>query len=178
MARPWTTREIQLLRTHGYNGAPWLAIQLERSERSVRSKAGELGISLRRPGVRAGLLVGQRRGSRWLDSADVPGARGRLEQIREDVLAGRLDLGRVYEQIVERLSGSRPPCPRCASRPIERDRTGLCEICHYRALAEAQRESSLLADAKRELGRRRQEISRSRRARAIDEEELDDDLDA
>lgn len=176
--RPWTTAELKLLQEQGHLGAKALAELLDRSTQSVKHVAHRHGISLRRRGERRGLLLGQPRRTSWKTSADtIPTER--LERIRQEALAGDLNLEELYRRIREDiLNPHRPICPKCATRPQEKPATGLCQVCHYRELARAHRDHEALVDAKRELWRARQARSREGRARRSAEEptlELDAD---
>ena len=163
--RAWTTAEITHLTQHSHLGAKHLAIELDRSERSIRLKAAELGISLRQPGSRRGILIGQPRGTKWTDQPEVMG-RDRLTRIREDILAGKLHLPTILAQIRRQLEQPLDLCPKCTSRAVDRPQTGLCQVCHLRELARGHRDEDDLQDAKRELWRARQERSRANRRQA------------
>lgn len=98
----------------------------------------------------------------------------RLAQIREEALNGELDLATLEERVRSARSGkARPVCPSCVARPQEHTSTGLCGVCHMRALAQAHRENHIVDDAKRELWRAKQEASRARRSTLRKEETVD-----
>lgn len=175
--RPWTSKEIEILRANADRGAATIAALLDRSPMSVKHVAHRLGISLRRRGERRGLLLGQSRGTSWKASTDsIPAER--LDRIRRDALAGDLDLAELYRRIREDVTDqTRPLCPLCAARPQDKQATGLCAVCHYRELARVHRDQEALTDAKRELWRARQARSREGRARRTGQDTLDLDGD-
>ena len=152
--RPWTTAEIGILRRDCALGAAALARILDRSEGAIRSAAKRHRISLRRKGERRGLLLGQPRGQRWDP---------RLDSIREEALAGTIDIAALEER-ARGLARKAPRCPVCGVRPQERASTGFCEVCHTRALADSYRTETALREARREHWRVRQEASRERRS--------------
>ncbi|HXF73984.1 MAG TPA: hypothetical protein VNO79_15415 [Actinomycetota bacterium] len=123
--RPWTLRELEELRRLAHLGAVGAAAVLRRSVPAVRAAAWRHRISLRRPGERRGLVLGQPRGVR---------TEGELRRLREQVLSGELDPAEVEARGAAVLLGA-DLCPACASRPPEVASTGLCRPCHLRALA-------------------------------------------
>lgn len=160
--KPWTSSEILKLRNNCNLGAEAVALMLGRSVKSVKHKAARERISLRKPGERRGLLIGQARDTAWMDQTGISPAR--LKEIREQAVAGELDLGRLEQRIADAVRRpNRPMCPWCATRPIERQTTGLCEPCHLRELARAHREEAERAAARRDLDAARQQASRARR---------------
>lgn len=160
--RAWTSGEIQKLRNNAHLGAQACATILGRSVKSVKQKAQRERISLRPPGERRGLLLGQAKHAAWMDQGVI--SPGRLREMREQAIAGELDLGRLERIIVDRVRNPhRPLCPWCGTRPAERQTTGLCEPCHLRELARAHREEAERAAARRELDAARQQASRARR---------------
>lgn len=162
--REWTLSEIETVRTNADLGAEALAQILDRSQNSIRQLAKRQRISLRQRGERRGLVLGQPKGTRWIDQDGVDKAR--LAAIRNDVLDGSTDPANLESRIREIALGSqKPTCPSCGVRPQDRPTTGLCEVCHLRALAQAHRDDQATREAKRELWRARQESSRSRRAK-------------
>lgn len=159
----WTTKEISYLRENSHLGAEAIARHLHRTPTAIRLKARNLGVSLRRPGSRRGLLLGQPRGTRWSDLGPST-ASGRLERLRSDVLSGKVHLPALYERIRRQMDESTVAlCPSCTARPVEREQTGLCSVCHLRELARAHRDEDELQTAQRELWRARQERSRANR---------------
>lgn len=163
-ARPWTSSEIQLLRSQSHLGYRVLAVMLDRSEGAVRWQAHAQRISLRQKGSRAGLILGQPRGVAWLGQTGHGMSPERLEQLRAESLSGEIDIAVLEERIRENIYGrSRPICPSCTQRPQERESTGLCEACHLRELARAHRDEVDRREARRDLWRARQESSRHRR---------------
>lgn len=160
----WTSFEITTLRQNAHLGAHACAALLGRSVKSVKRKAEQKRISLRKPGERRGLILGQNRGTSWIDQKVSGIDPARLEALRRDVLSGEVDMTileqRVRDAVLER---HRPLCPWCGQRPQERATTGLCEPCHWRELARAHRDSVERTAARRELDAARQEASRARR---------------
>lgn len=164
-SREWTLSEIETVRANADLGAEVISQLLDRSENSIRQLAKRQRISLRQRGERRGLVLGQPAGTRWIDQDGVDKAR--LLAIRSDVLDGSTDLSQLESRVREIALGSqKPTCPSCGVRPQDRAATGLCEVCHLRALAQAHRDDQATREAKRELWRARQESSRSRRAKA------------
>lgn len=162
--REWTLSEIQLVRDNAHLGVHTLAQMLNRSENSIRHLASRLRISLRQRGSRRGLLLGQRRGVRW---GYQQGDGIALSMLRNDVLDGETNLTELESRVREIALGSeKPTCPACGARPQTRETTGLCEVCHLRALAQAHRDDKATREAKRELWRARQESSRAKRAKS------------
>jgi ribosomal protein L37AE/L43A len=161
--RPWTTDELRLLREHAHEGAHVLAVMLGRSVDAVRWAAKVRRISLRRAGERRGILLGQR--GPW---GDQPGMDpSRAAAIRVDILAGYVDMGELERRARDMAHGTRRPvCPSCGQREQERPSTGLCEVCHNRALAQAHRDDVERRESRRELWQERQRKSRRNRAGA------------
>jgi ribosomal protein L37AE/L43A len=164
-SRAWTTSEIEYMRKNSHLGAKALAGIFGRSQRSVVCAATRLRISLRPPGERRGLILGQPRAQSWAEQKSIGMTADRLERIRDDVLSGDVTMTSLEARAREIALGdrARPVCPACGARPQERKSTGLCEPCHLRALAQAHRDSESQRDAQRELWRARQESSRSKR---------------
>ena len=159
---PWGTDEVRTLREHASQGAVVVAIMLGRSEHSVRQAAKRYRISLRRKGERRGLILGQT--GRWADGAQTGADPTRLAVIREEVLAGVVDIAALEQRVRDAVHGPRRPiCPSCCQREQERPSTGLCEVCHLRELARAHRDEVERREARRELWQARQEKSRRRR---------------
>lgn len=52
--KPWSDSEVTFLKTYASKGAQLLAIELGRSSSQIRSKAMQLGLSLRQPGSTRG----------------------------------------------------------------------------------------------------------------------------
>jgi hypothetical protein len=151
----WTGSEIAFLRSHASLGAEEIARELGRSTSSVKSAAKRLRISLRRPGSRRGLVLGQPRSI----------------SLRRELRAGALS-GRVSAEALEarRRLEELEICPSCAAREITNPKTGLCTVCHKRGLERAHREEleRLRAEdaAQRDLWQARQEVKRARDRRA------------
>lgn len=153
-AKPWTTREIAELHRVAPLGAETASEVLGRSLWSVRHRAYRSRISLRRPGSRAGRILGQPRGARWA-SRNGSGRAALLRVLREDCLAGRADMARI-ERRIRLLARGAPLCPGCASRPQEIAATGLCEDCHLDRLAWGHRMERERTQVWREVDRERQ----------------------
>jgi hypothetical protein len=159
--REWTSSEVAALRKHADLGVRALSELLDRSVDSIESAAKRYRVSLRRKGERRGRILGQT--GPWIDGR--PGADpARLAAIREDALAGLLDLAALEARIRDHVHGPRRPiCPSCGQREQERPQTGLCEVCHLRLLAQMHRDEVERRDARRELWQSRQEKSRAKR---------------
>jgi hypothetical protein len=154
----WKMSEIAELRRLAPLGAQVVADQLGRSVWSVRKQAYRLRISLRPSGERRGVVLGQPRGTR----AYPPQRLRFLRQLREDILAGRIDVVRM-ERRIRAITHGADLCPECAKRPIENERTGLCEDCHLDRLTWAHALEADRAEKDRQLLRERQRKSRARR---------------
>ena len=152
--RRWTTREISYLRGHSREGAAAIAAHLGRTVRAVRQQATRMRISLRRVGVRRGLLLGQPRGESW--------RRGPAALIRQAALAGELDLTLAEARVEGDLTDPLPVCPSCGVRPARHAKTGLCVVCQRRRLAEQYKEQAAEAQANREYQVAKQQAHRSR----------------
>jgi hypothetical protein len=150
IAHPWTTAEIKLLRANSSLGASALAAMLGRTPASVRRAAVRYRVSLRSPGERRGLVLGQPRGV----------------SLKRDLRADLARDRRLAELVARNLSLPRDAdlCPACARRPITVHSTGLCGVCHMKKLAEAHRDALAEIAAQRELLAARQQ----HRARAED----------
>lgn len=163
--RPWTSSEIARMRAHANLGTAAVAELLGRSVRSVKNKAHRERISLRGDGYRGGLIVGQSRSSSWMSQSGM--SPRRLAEIREQVIAGNLDIGELERRVIDAVRNpQRPLCPWCGTRPIQRQTTGLCEPCHLRELARAHRDEAARIEAHRDLDAARQQASRARRKTA------------
>lgn len=155
--RPWTSSEIATLREHAHLGATAVATLLGRSVRAVRLAASRNRISLRRQGERRGIILGQPRAVSWSSQSGAGADSTRLSAIREDALAGVIDLGDLERRALEEMvSRTRSLCPSCGARPQERRSTGLCEPCHLRGLARAHRDEMDRREARRDLWAARQ----------------------
>jgi hypothetical protein len=163
-ANPWTSSEIALLRKNADKGARYVAEALGRSVNSVKQMAKRQRISLRRRGSRSGLLLGQPRGSSWLELRHDGITAERLKALREDVLNGDLDLTVLESQLVAIAKGKEPDlCPQCATRYVQRAVSGLCAPCHLRILSRLHQDAVDTRNAERQLWAARQENSRDRR---------------
>jgi hypothetical protein len=158
--RDWTTAELSRLRELAAEsfGIEAIAELLERSVDSVRSAASRNRISLRRKGITAGILLGQPRGTSFRRPTVEE-----LAELRDDVLAGRIDLPSLERVVLAKAEPEAELCPSCVARPQEVASTGLCTQCHLKRLAEAHREVREPSPAQRELWRERQRKSRRRR---------------
>jgi len=144
-AKPWTTRDLLYLREHREDGAGAIAEVLGRSVGSVRAQANRWRISLRKPGSRKGIRIGQPRGVR----------------LPKELRDGLLETGQV---VADRLQ-MRPDeelCPQCGHRPIRIESLGICRVCHLRNLTDHHRELENEQAAQRELWAARQARHRSR----------------
>jgi len=143
----WTTGEVKVLRECAHLGADELARRLGRTRPSVKRAAQRYRISLRRPGVRDGLLLGQPRGL----------------SLRRDMREALLAYPHLLEQRLQ-MDYEAELCPACAAREISVASTGLCRPCHLRHLAEIHREAIAEQQAKRALWVERQRLHRAREA--------------
>lgn len=163
--KSWTSSEIHIIRNNSNLGVAVVAIMLNRSVKSVKHKAARERISLRKPGERRGLLLGQSKDTAWMDQLGISPAR--LALIREEAIAGTLDIGDLERRILDAVKKPhRPLCPWCGTRPQQKASTGLCEPCHLRELARQHREEAERASARRDLDAARQQASRARRKNA------------
>lgn len=161
----WTSKEVARLRTVAHLGASGAAEHLGRTMKSVRQAAARHRISLRQPGERRGLVLGQPRGVSLIEARDAAAHTEALRAVREDVLAGRLDPADL-ERAARRkylLERGVALCPGCARNPQENRSTGLCIPCHLRHLADGHRGLAEAREAQRELWRERQRKARRRR---------------
>lgn len=168
--RPWTSKEIATLRQVAPGGAEAAALLLGRSVTSVRMAAARHRISLRRPGERRGLVLGQPRDQSWTELRGAADLAAAARTVRDAILAGESDPARL-ERTARRallLAAGAPLCPACARNPQERATTGLCDECHLRELARAHREDQSRQAAQRELWRERQRKTREKKRGAAD----------
>ena len=149
LGRPWNSREVQTLRDRAHLGAVDLAKELGRSRRAVESAAARHRISLRTPGNRAGIVLGQPRG------VSLRGASHR---------AALVDDPRLATAIAQRVQLAREAevCPSCGVNVVTVKRTGWCRSCHLRAQAIAQEEIRAELAAVRERWTARQQLHRER----------------
>lgn len=156
----WASGEIRYLREHAADGAEAIAAHLGRTVRAVQQQAVRQRVSLRRPGVRRGLLLGQPRGVSWKHlRADglTPAA---IAEIRAMAASRMLDLSTVEAQLRIVANGeTRPLCPACTARPADH-LSGVCRVCHLRALAQAHKDTKTTDAAQRELWAERQRKKR------------------
>jgi hypothetical protein len=162
--RSWTTQEVQTLRSKAHLGADTLADLLERPVGSVKMQAYRQRISLRRPGSRFGLVLGQPRTVSFAGAAN--GGRA-LAEYREAVVAGRVDPAAI-ERRARLLAEKAPLCPACVQAPIEVQSTGLCRACHLEQLADAHRLQEREAVKAREVDAAKQAKARTIRGRRRD----------
>lgn len=151
--QPWTVKEVARLRDLADMGAEGVAEELGRTLWSVRNAARKHRISLRRPGIRGGLILGQPRSVSFADAKLLAAQLQALSRVRADVLAGKVDMGRLEREVrrAHLVARGVPLCPRCAKNPQERAATGLCEDCHLRELVRVY-----------ELGQRKSDEGRNR----------------
>lgn len=156
----WTSREVELLRQNAHLGARTLAEMLGRSVGSVEQQAHRQRISLRQEGSRRGPLLGQPRGTSFVDYRRSFYAAPRM---REDALAGKVDLAVLEAQVIRMVrEGTRPLCPSCGKREQTVNSTGLCSPCHLRRLAAAHLDRIAETEAQRNLDSARQQAKRAR----------------
>jgi hypothetical protein len=149
VSRSWTTREVVTLRALRVMGAKSLARDLGRTVASVKSKARELGISLRIPGSR-------------LASAS------RIGDVMRLVANRRIDMEVVLERMRLDAIGELAVCPHCGKRPAVVKRTGLCGTCHKALLIEHLNDELATYEAQQQQWVAQQRLSRMRRAAAND----------
>ena len=137
-----------MLRANAQLGAERLAQLLGCTPRAVRMTAHRHRISLRRPGVRCGLVLGQPRG------VSLAG------EIRDDLVSGRVDPELIAERM--RIHAEAELCPFCARRPVRVHATGLCAVCHKRLLTERHKEAVDEHAAHRDYNRAKQAAKRMR----------------
>lgn len=157
--KDWTTEELRLLKSSAKLGVESCAILLGRSEQSIKQAAKRYRISLRQQGSRGGILLGQPRGTAWMNQIGMDPER--LAAIRQEAIAGDVDIAELEQRIRDHLDGAIATCPSCARRPVERPATGLCEPCHMTLLARAHRDEADRRQARRDLDAARQEKARS-----------------
>lgn len=147
--RPWTTTELGQLRelASAGIGLPAIAVLLERSPKSVERQASRHRISLRTPGERRGLIMGEQN-------------RRRLDpELREAVFLGVSD-----PVAAERRSTALGElCPGCSLRYVN-TRSGLCDVCHLKRLAAGHRDELAVRDSRLELDAARAMKYRARKA--------------
>lgn len=141
-----------MLRENAHLGAQVIAEMIGRSPTAIESQASRLRISLRRPGSRRGLVLGQPRGVR------LSGA------LREDLVSGTVDAALIAERM--RIDAEAILCPSCGRRPQRVIRTGLCRPCHLAELQRHHLEAIDEIDAKRALLTSRKALERARRHHA------------
>lgn len=154
--QPWTSREIATLRACAARGARSLAEDLDRTVASVKAKAHEQGISLRRKGSRRGLVLGQPRGMRLSEVAPA-------DEVRTLVASGRIDMAVVAERMRLDAVGELALCPSCGKRPATNRRTGFCEVCYKRLLSKHLMDELAVWEAQRDQWVAQQLVSRARR---------------
>lgn len=137
----WTTRDLAVLREHAALGAEECAAIMGLSVPAVKKAAARYRISLRRPGSRRGLIMGQPRGISL------------RQDVRASLVADRRD-----ELVAERMriDGEAALCPCCGVRPVRVRSTGFCTACHMHRLADHHDEAAADAEAIRRLAAARQ----------------------
>jgi len=146
---PWTTTELRQLRASRDLGAREVAKLLGRSVSSVKAQASRQGISLRRPGVRRGLVIGQ----------------PRSVSLRADIRCDLVSGAKLAEAVAARLRIDHDAalCPECAYRLVEVSSTGLCRRCHVTRLIAAHLAEMEKLDLQRALWTSRSALKRARR---------------
>lgn len=154
----WTTQELKTLRDQCHLGAKALAELLGRPVWSVKKQAARMRISLRRPGVRCGLILGQPR-----DASLRPDPKA-----REAILSGSVDAA-LYAKRLE-LDG--PLCPTCGRRPVRVPRTGLCGVCHKERQTDAMEEAAaeLAAQARYSAAKMKVQRLKNKATKGADDE--------
>lgn len=152
MKRDWSTLEVKILTEEGHLGVDHVCERTGRSRSSVKCKASELGQSLRRPGCKKGLRLGQPRRSQLSDLVKDPELR---EALADPAIAAELTAALAADVV-----GDGELCPRCSSRRITRKSTGLCDVCHFRGLAQKWRDKQAVKAAKAEYYREREQGKR------------------
>lgn len=154
------------------DGIMAIAEALGRSTTSIKMAAHRYRISLRGPGYRGGLVLGQPRGVSF-GGANGNGCREFqnvrvFREIRDDLLAGKIQISELELEATRRckLARGTPLCPMCARNPQEIERTGLCNDCHLKELARAHRNLEQLRSPQREVWNAKQQNSRRRRGGA------------
>jgi hypothetical protein len=145
--------EIAILRSERKQGAKKVALLLDRSVKSVQCAAERQRISLRRPGVRRGRILGQTPGLSIRSLlGDAAAESLRDDPARSELLAARMKIDR-----------DAPLCPQCAARPQRVTRTGLCLRCHLLDLKAHYIEVEIAEeDARRELWTIKQQKHRAK----------------
>jgi hypothetical protein len=160
ISRPWSTAELRYLREHGSDGARAVAEALGRTVAAVTRQAQKQRVSLRRRGSRQGLLMGQPRGVSWLAVRQVGVTPETMAEIREAVARGTIDLTALEGQLQALAKGEELPlCPTCSARP-QNHPSGVCRVCHMRALAQTHRDGKEIETAQRALWTERQRKKR------------------
>lgn len=125
----WKTTEIDYLRVHASEGAGRISQDLGLTVAQVRKAAHRHRISLRTAGRRCGLILGQPRDLSLVN--EMPAA-------RDLVVSGRIKSSVIDARIqLESAPGVVELCPHCSQRPVTNSRSGLCRVCHRRALIQA-----------------------------------------
>ena len=161
--RPYTTKDVLFVKKNASRGAESLAAELQRSVTSIRKLASRERISLRRAGERRGLLIGQPRGTSWMDLRLGGVSAERLAEIRSEALSGELDLAALERAVVDIARGKKRLCPNCTARYVDNASSGFCTPCHLRTLASLHRDEIARRSAQRELWAAKQESSRLKR---------------
>lgn len=163
-ARAWTSKQLAELRRLAPMGVDACADLLDRSPESIRQAAKRHRISLRQPGSRRGLILGQPRGTSWAILRTAAEQTGLLADLRDRVLAGEIDPAGLERRALDLLAHGAELCPRCVARPVlAGHRSGLCDVCWRRSLNEALAHEQLLETERREGDRLKQANSRRRR---------------
>lgn len=159
----WTTHEITMLREHASLGVHEVSRLLGRSESSVQSMAHRLRISLRRPGRRDGVILGQPRGVSFAHGTP------ELRRYRRDVINGRVDASEIAQTLT--LDDDAELCPCCGKRPVEVETTGFCRACHLSHLTARHLAKLAEIEEQQRLWAARQELHRAREAAGVGEPE-------
>lgn len=168
---PWTSKELDALRRVAPLGARAAAEILGRSIASVKLAAHRHRISLRTTGTRAGVLLGQPRGTSWADARRSAEFTRLLERVRADLADGKIQL-RDLDRALAALDAGAELCPSCGRNPIDQP-DGICTGCHRRRLADAHQAAIDAHAGQQELWAARTSKVRHKRRNARKEEPHD-----
>lgn len=158
-AAGWSSKEIAYLRKNAHLGARAIAEDLDKTVAAVKQQAHRLRLSLRKPGSKRGrcghgLILGEPR-------TGVPAEALRdFRAVRSAVIAGTFDIADAERTVRDELAGDYELCPVCVRRQVTKQSTGLCEVCHWKKLAQQMRERNEAAEARSEY---RREAKKSQR---------------
>lgn len=167
--RPWTSTELKLLSKVASLGAEACTDAINefraskglepRTVQSIKATANRRRLSLRRPGVKRGrsskgLILGQ-------PVNGIPAeALADFNLVRNAVISEGFDIAAAEARVAAEVRGELDLCPTCCARPVQKRSTGLCEICHWKHLAQAQRERVAAQQAERDYKRLNKQADR------------------